>query len=141
MNKPITLHIAASIVMLLTVEACSSAFAQAQPVLPASEIRISSPADGAVFKAPANIPVQIEGADVPNIGHVIRLFDGTRLVHSVVLDPLVPKRDTLVPFNLDFPWRHVRPGHHVLIATIDNTSSDPVNVVVKTRRASHHSLR
>ena len=141
MNKSPVVNIAVSIVMLLAVEAGPTAFAQAQPVLPESEIRISSPTDGAVFKVHTSINIDLEGADIPNLGHVIRIFDGATLLHSVVLDPLPPKRDTLVPLNVTFAWRHVRPGQHVLTATIDNASSDPVTITVKTKRGGHRSLR
>jgi hypothetical protein len=127
-------------VLALWCAICPNMSGQA-PAPPQPIIEILSPKDGAVFKVHSIVNITVQGADIASFGHVIRIFDGTTLLDSVVLDPLQPKRDTFVPFNLTFPSHHVRPGTHVLTATIDDTSSDPVTITVKTKRGGHHSLR
>ena len=96
-----------------------------------SEIRIVAPNDGTVFKTRADILVKVEGIDVPNVGHVIRLYEGQTLLRALVLDPLIPIRTTPVDFSFSFDWTDVRAGRYVLTATIDDISSTPVTVIVK----------
>src|ERR1700731_1411516 len=98
-----------------------------------SEIRIVSPTDGTVFRARANITVEIQGTDVPNVGHVISLYENGTLLRALALDPLVPITLNPVPFKFDFDWNDVRAGRYVLTAKIDDISSDPVTVIVKRK--------
>jgi hypothetical protein len=110
---------------------------QAQVNEPFSGIRIVSPANGAIFKAPANIVIMVNGYDNPSIGHVIRLYEGSTLLHVIVLDPLIPITTVPVEFNFDFNWDNVRAGHDVLTASIDDVVSEPVNITVKRKRTRH----
>ena len=73
-----------------------------------SEIRITSPIDGTIFKAPATILVKVEGTDVPNVGHVLRLYEGNTVLRTLVLDPLIPIRTTPVEFNFSDDWTNVK---------------------------------
>lgn len=127
------LHWALSI--LFAVALCQNAGAQVADGSTSSQIRIVSPVDGTVFKAPATISVQVEGSDVPNVGHVISLYENGTLLHALVLDPLIPITLNPVSFSFDFDWNDVRAGRYILTAKIDDVSSDPVTVVVKRRRS------
>ena len=99
-----------------------------------SEIRIVSPTDGETFRAPADILVMIEGTDIPNVGHVISLYKDNDLVHSIVLDPLIPLTTNPVQFKFDFSVNNLPAGHYVLTATIDSIPSAPVQILVRHRR-------
>jgi hypothetical protein len=118
-------------VVLATV--IGNAWAQLPDVSASSDIRIVSPRDGEVFKAPARIMVKVTGSDVPNVGHVLRLYEEGTLLHVLVLDPLVPITTNHVPFMFDFDWTDIRAGRYTLTAMIDDVSSAPVHIVVKRR--------
>ena len=111
---------------------------QMPPTAALPEIHIVSPSDGATFIAPADILVTVAGSDVPNTGHIIKLFQGTTLISLVVLDPISPTATSPVPFKFDFPWNSVPAGHYTLTATIDTIASDPVHIVVRHGRPNHH---
>lgn len=135
----ISVMLSAAPLTIARAEADAARLTNTVPATPT--ISISSPHDGAVFNVSSNTVVEIEGGRVGNVGHIVRLFDGSALVQSVVLDAAPAKIATIVPFKFDLAWSHLTAGRHVLTATIDETASDPVNVVLKPRRHARHSSR
>ncbi len=103
----------------------------------ASEIRIVSPADGETFGAAASIRVQVEGQDIPNVGHLIELYKDSERVGVIVLDPLVPIRTTPVLFDFTFTLDPLRAGKYTLTAAIDGSRSEPVHIEVRKRIHRH----
>ena len=103
-----------------------------------SEIRIVSPTDGTRFEAKANVPLRIQGMDVPDVGHVIRVLENGMVLRSLVLDPLVPIQTQPVAFDLTFDADDLRAGRYTFVAMIDDVSSAPVTIVVRRHRGRHH---
>ena len=106
-----------------------------------SQIEIVSPIDGAKFQARANVSVRIEGMDVPNVGHVIRLLENGIVFRSLVLDPLVPTMTQPVQFDFTFDVDDLRVGRYTFVAMIDDISSAPVIITVKRRHGRHRSTQ
>jgi hypothetical protein len=120
-----------TIISVLLLATIGSARAQLADTVAPPTIKIASPHDGAAFKAPANIPIKVSGTDVPNTGHVISLYEDGTLLQRLILDPLSPTATHRVSFSFNFDWTSVAAGHYTLIATIDDVSSTPVDIVVK----------
>ena len=129
----IRLHLAAGII--LAVVAGHAVYAQVDDVSASSQIAIVSPIDGAKFEAKANVPVTIQGMDVPNVGHVIR--QNGMVFRSLVLDPSVPIQTEPVTFDVTFDVDDLRAGRYTFVAMIDDVSSAPVTIIVKRRHAHH----
>lgn len=123
--------------LILGTAGLPSGWAQLQDASASSEIRIVSPIDGTKFEARANISVRIEGMDVPNVGHVIRLLENGNVFRSLVLDPLVPTMTQPVALDFTFEVDDLRPGRYIFVAMIDEVSSAPVTVIVKRRHGRH----
>ena len=129
------LHLAAGII--LAIVAGHAVYAQVDDVSASSQIAIVSPIDGGKFEAKANVPVTIQGMDVPNVGHVIRLLENGMVFRSLVLDPLVPIQTQPVTFDFTVDVDDLRAGRYTFVAMIDDVSSAPVTIIVKRRHAHH----
>ena len=87
-------------------------------------VAITSPANGAVFTAPVNIPINVTASDSDGIGR-IDFYDGTNLLGS----------DSTSPYS--FTWNNVPAGTHALTAVaVDGlglpATSTPVNITVNS---------
>jgi hypothetical protein len=102
-----------------------------------SQIQIVSPVDGTKFQAKADVSLRIQGMDVPNVGHVIRVLENGMVLHSLVLDPLVPTQTQPVSFDFTFDVDNLRAGGYTFVAMIDDVSSNPVTITVKRHRSRH----
>jgi hypothetical protein len=124
------------VAIILAAAGVQTAWAQVEDAS-SSQIQIVSPVDGINFEAKANVPLKIQGMDVPDVGHVIQLLENGMVIHSLVLDPLVPTQTQPVKFEFTFDVDDLRAGHYTFVAMIDDTSSAPVTVVVKRRHGRH----
>lgn len=95
-------------------------------------VRISTPADGTVFPAPANVPICADAYDVDGFVATVEFFAGTNSIGIRTNNPM--STGPMNPFCL--VWSNVPPGEYVLTAkATDNgglsTLSDPVHISVR----------
>jgi hypothetical protein len=98
------------------------------------QIDIVSPVDGTKYQARADVSVAVQGMDVPDVTHVVQLFQGGTLVGSAVLDPLAPTQTHPVVFQFTFDVNGLRAGRYTFVAMVDDVSSAPMTIVVKRQR-------
>ena len=125
-------------VLLVATASFQPAWAQLDNESSSSEIQIVSPIDGTKFEARANVPVKVQGMDVPNVGHVIRLLENGMMFRSLVLDPLAPPQTQPVTFDFTFDVDNLKAGRYTFVAMIDDVSSNSVTITVKRSRSHHH---
>jgi hypothetical protein len=98
------------------------------------KIAIDSPADGAVFKAPAQIVITGQTADADGyVPHILLLADGKKIGEVNFAWIVAPKPGQVQSFS--WTWENVPAGTYTLVAVAtDNTGvqgeSGPVKVVV-----------
>jgi len=95
-------------------------------------VRITTPNDGAVFPAPANIPICADAGEVGGIVSTVEFFAGTNSIGIRTNNPY--GAGPVNPFCL--VWQNVLAGDYVLTAKATDTNglsavSDPVHVSVR----------
>jgi len=70
----------------------------------APQVSITTPANGGIFFAPANVTVQAQATDADNNVSVIEFYSGARLLHTSSSNPG------------GFQWRFLPPGYYELYA-------------------------
>jgi hypothetical protein len=95
-------------------------------------VRITTPNDGAVFLAPANIPICADAGEIGGIVSTVEFFAGTTSIGITTNNPL--STGPINPFCL--VWSNVLAGDYILTAKATDTNgltavSDPVHISVQ----------
>jgi len=95
-------------------------------------VRITTPNDGAIFPAPANIPICADAGEVGGIISTVEFFAGTNSIGIRTNNPM--SGSPINPFCL--VWSNVLAGNYILTAKATDTNglavvSDPVHVSVR----------
>jgi len=95
-------------------------------------VRITTPNDGAVFPAPANIPICADAGEIGGFVSTVEFFAGTTSIGIRTNNPM--STGPMNPFCL--VWSNVLSGDYILTAKATDTNgltvvSDPVDVSVR----------
>lgn len=108
----------------------TTALAQTGPVTnPPPSVKITSPANGQIFLAPADVSISANIGQTPGFVHTIGIFANTTQIAFFLLDPGPTN------FSISFDWTNVPAGVYSLTVAATNTTggytiSAPVNIDV-----------
>ena len=105
---------------------CTQAQSQSLP-----QIDIVSPVDGTKYPAKTDLSFTVQGMNVPDMTHVVELFQDGVLLRSAVIDPLGPAQTHPTAFEFTSDVNGLRGGRYTFLAMIDGVSSAPTTIVIK----------
>jgi len=123
------LTLATAILLAFTAEHASAQSSNQPP-----SVAIVSPTNGAVFIAPADIPITADVTLGDHWVNLISIFEGTNRLITLILDPLPHFTNGMV-VPIQYTWSGVPPGNYSLTVVAGDTAgssatSAPVNISV-----------